>query len=124
MKQDLIEKLIERLLDGEQKPSELINIDQLFMGKYCVIRSHNAGVFVGKLLKKQGQSVLLADAIRIHRWSGACSLSQLALEGVKKPEDCKFALPLQKIVIEQVVEVIPCTDFAVKNIKDVPVWKI
>lgn len=94
------------------------------LGKKVIIRADRAGVFFGTLVKKEGSEVELKDCRRIWYWSGAASLSQLALSGVTRPSQCKFTMTVPSITILGVIEVIPCTDEAVKNIEAVPVWKL
>ena len=93
------------------------------IGKYVIARTYSAGVFAGTLASRNGKETVLADARRIWYWDGAASLSQLAMEGVTKPENCKFAMPVNEVLLTEVVEIIPATESARKNIEDVPVWK-
>ncbi|MBQ9338765.1 MAG: hypothetical protein IJS13_00350 [Paludibacteraceae bacterium] len=93
--------------------------------KKVIIRSNGAGVFFGTLndYDMQNGVVELLNTRRLWYWSGACSLSQLATEGVKYPNDCKFTVIVPQMQVANVLEVIPCTEQAVKNIENVPVWK-
>jgi len=91
---------------------------------YVIVRTYSAGVFAGNLIKKDGQEVVLNNARRIWYWDGAASLSQLAMEGTSKPENCKFPCEVEKITLMQVIEIIPCTKKAVKSIKGVKIWKM
>ena len=47
--------------------------------KYVIVRTYSAGVFAGYLISQKGKEVTLTDARRIWFWSGAASLSQLAI---------------------------------------------
>ena len=94
-----------------------------YLGKYVIIRADRAGVFFGILKDKEGTEVELTECRRIYYWNGAASLSQLALDGVKCPDDCKFTVTVDEIIITGVIEIIPCTEKAVKIIKNVPIWK-
>lgn len=89
-----------------------------------IIRADRAGVFYGTLTKREGSEVELKDCRRIWYWNGAASISELAVSGVSKPEDCKFSVVAPSITILGVIEVIPCTPEAIKNIEAVPVWKM
>ncbi len=91
--------------------------------KYVMIRTQNAGVFAGYLKERTGECVTLKNARRMWYWSGACSLSQLAMEGTKKISDCKFPCEVDTIELTQVIEIIDCTEEARLNIKSVPVWE-
>lgn len=71
----------------------------------------------------EGKEVTLLDARRIWYWDGAASLSQLAMEGVKKPKKCKFAVPVDEILLLETIEIIPTTKGAEECIKGVKEWK-
>ena len=92
--------------------------------KKCIIRCNYAGVFFGVVAKREGQEAELRDVRRIWYWAGAATLSQLAMEGTKKPDECKFTMAVPVMTVTDVIEVIPCTEEAVANIEAVPVWKI
>jgi len=93
------------------------------IGKYCMVRTKNAGVFAGTVAKLEGQEATLTNARRIWYWEGAASLSQLATTGTRKPEKCKFPAPVDEVLLFEVIEIIPITDVAAKSIESVPVWK-
>lgn len=93
------------------------------IGKKVIIRADKAGVFFGTLKEKNGSEVTLTDCRRIWRWYGAASISQLATEGTKQPNDCMFTVMVPIITILGVIEIIPCSDEAVKSIENVEVWK-
>ena len=95
-----------------------------FIGKKVIIRADRAGVFFGTLKEKNGSEVVLTDCRRLWYWSGAASLSQLAVEGTKCPNNCKFTLTVPIISVLGVIEIIPCTDEAIKSIEEVSVWEI
>ena len=59
--------------------------------------------------------MVLINSRRIFYWSGACSLSQIAVEGSKNINDCKIALVVPEEFIANVIEIIPMTKEAVKN---------
>lgn len=90
---------------------------------YVIIRSKSAGVFAGRLTQENGQTVKLLNARRLWYWDGASTLSQLAMEGVSKPENCKFPCEVLEIKIFEVIEIIYATEKARKSIEEVPIWK-
>lgn len=94
------------------------------MEKYYIVRSDRAGVFAGNIKERKGDEVTMTNVRRIWYWDGAASLSQMAVEGVKKPRNCKFTVTVPEMTILGVIELIPCTDEAEKNIKGVPEWKM
>lgn len=67
-----------------------------------------------------GLSVTLKNSRRIHYWKGACSLSQVAMDGIGTG---RVAIELPEIQIENVIEIIPMTESAIENLKNQPVWK-
>lgn len=97
------------------------------LGKKVIIRASRAGVFFGTLKAKRetsaGVEVELENSRRLWFWSGAASLSQLATEGTKNPGDCKFTVTVPQHMVMQVIEIIPCSEEAIKSIKSVRVWK-
>lgn len=103
---------------------ETININEAVIGKYCIVRCDRAGVFAGTVVAVDDQTALMRDVRRIHYWSGAASLSQLANEGVKNPRSCRFTVTVETILLTDVIEIIPATAAAKANILGVPVWKM
>lgn len=93
------------------------------IGKKVIIRANRAGVFYGVLAEKNGQEVKLTDCRRLWFWSGAASLSQLAVDGVANPRNCKFTVTVKEIVILDVIEIIPCTEEAIKSIEGTREWR-
>lgn len=93
-----------------------------FKGKYVMIRTRSAGVFCGTLVNFEEQMVKLSNARRIWYWSGAASLSELAMCGTKDPDSCKFPCEVSEIILPDTIEVIPVTKEAEKSIKSVKVW--
>ncbi len=91
--------------------------------KYVIVRTYSAGVFSGYLEKREGREVTLKNARRLWYWDGAASLSQLAMEGVKKPENCKFPCEVDEILLLEAIEIIDCTKNAQESIKNVSVWQ-
>jgi len=90
---------------------------------YVMIRTYSAGVHCGYLKAKEGKEVTLLDSIRIWKWEGAASLSQLSQEGTNKPSGCKFGMPICEIVLTEAIEVIYMTDTAKESIINVKSWR-
>ena len=90
---------------------------------YVIVRTTSAGVFAGHLHSRVGKEVTLTNARRLWKWVGAASLSQLAMEGVSKPNECRFPTPVTSILLTEAIEVIGCTLKAKESIEGVPVWK-
>ncbi len=94
---------------------------------YVLIRTYSAGVHIGYLSSKEytasGIVVKLLDTRRVYSWSGAMTLSQLALEGSKKQELCKITvrIPENEMVA---IEVIPVSELAFDNLNKIEEWKM
>ena len=97
------------------------------IGKRVIIRADRAGVFYGTLAEVESigdkLQVELTDLRRLWFWNGACSLTQLAVEGTKKPDECKFTIRQTSAVIIGVIEILPCTETACESIEAVEEWK-
>jgi len=91
--------------------------------QYYIIRAAEAGVFAGNIKERNGNEVTMTNVRRIWYWDGAASLSQMAVDGVKHPGDCKFTVVVPEMTILGVIEIIPCSDKAEKIICEVPEWK-
>ena len=91
--------------------------------KYYIVRADRAGVFFGHIKERTGDEVVMTEVRCIWYWNGAASISQLAMEGVKHPELSKFTVTVPEMTILGVIEIIPCSDAAVKNIKAVEEWR-
>ena len=89
------------------------------IGKKVIIRGYRSGVEFGTLVAHNGREVTLHDARRIWTWAGAASLSQLAMDGTSKPDDCRFSVKVNSITILDAMEIIPCTDKAIESIEGV-----
>jgi len=104
--------------DSYQKAEQLNGLD------YVIIRTYSAGVFAGYLKRREEKEVELINATRLWYWKGAFTLSQLAMEGVSKPDECEFGMPVNNIILTEVIEIIECSEKAKESILGVkPVKK-
>jgi len=90
---------------------------------YKIVRTYSAGVFAGYVELRNGQEVVLRNARRLWCWSGAASLSQLAIDGTKKPNDCKFPAEVSRIELLQAIEILDVTKKAQDSIASVKIWQ-
>ena len=91
---------------------------------YYIVRTYSAGVFAGNLKDWDGSKEgSVYNARRIFYWKGAASLSQLAVDGVTCPNECKFAVEVPVVHLTEIIEVIPCSEKAFDIIMAVPEWK-
>lgn len=92
--------------------------------KYVIVRTYSAGVFAGYLKSRNGKEGIMLNSRRLWYWKGAASLSQLAVDGVSDPNECKFPCEIEgEHELTEIIEVIPCTKKAQESINSVPVWK-
>lgn len=94
------------------------------IGQYVIVRTLSAGVHAGTLKSVDGMLVVLENARRIWYWDGAATLSQLAVDGTSKPDNCKFPCEVAEILLTQVIEIIPCTEKARLSIRGVKIWAV
>jgi len=91
--------------------------------RYCVVRSYTSGVFIGNIGKVENRQATVYNARRLWYWDGASSLSQLAMEGVKKPQNCKFPCEVPEVILTDICEIIPATSECKKSIDGVKIWQ-
>lgn len=91
--------------------------------KQVIVRTYSAGVHYGTLVSRKGKEVILKNTRRLWYWKGAATLSEIALSGVKNPEECKFSVVIPENTLTEAIEIIPCTKQAILSIKGVLEWK-
>ena len=89
-----------------------------------IVRGEKSGVFFGTLVKREGREVELKDCRGLWYWDGAASINQLAVDGTARPNQCRFTVTVERIEILDAIEIIPCTDKAIKSIEGVKEWRI
>lgn len=94
------------------------------IGKKVIIRGDRSGVFFGVLAERHNKEVKLTHCRRLWYWSGAASLSQLSVDGVANPTNCKFTVRVDEIVILDAIEIIPCTQKAINSIEGTWEWRM
>lgn len=93
------------------------------MKDYYIVRGDRSGVFFGNIKERNGREVTLENVRRLWYWSGASSISQLAKEGTKCPQNCKFTVTVDEILVLDAIEIDKCSAKAVKSIKEVSEWR-
>lgn len=115
-KKDLL-KVLEEFVE---KNSENKNTEN-----YVIVRTYAMGVFAGYLNETSTETVkILNKARRIWYWDGAASLSELAINGTSKPENCKFPCEVDQVELTspQGFELLRVTEKAKKSIESVKIW--
>jgi len=92
------------------------------MENYFIIRGTNSGVFAGEIESRNGVEVTMINVRRLWYWDGAASICELAKNGTKKPQNCKFTVVVDRIIILDACEIEECTEKAEKSIKGVKEW--
>lgn len=110
------------VIDGMEYMPVVDRKEKEVTGDYVVVRTRSAGVHAGYLQTPIGEQVTLSRSRRIYYWDGAASVSQLAMEGTTKPDNCKFPCEVITQHLMEVIEVIPTTRAARVSIQSVPVW--
>lgn len=88
-----------------------------------VVRCAQAGVFFGQIKERNGDEVTMTNVRKLWYWAGACAVEQLAVDGTKKPGDCKFTVMVSEMVLTGVIQILACTDKAAESLAAVREWK-
>ena len=88
------------------------------VGKKCVVRTYASGVHFGEVVsvaENGGRSRCeLKNSRRIWSWSGAFTLSEMAMNGIK---DGKISIFVPCQFLEDAIEFIPASTDAIKNLE-------
>lgn len=88
------------------------------INKFCIFRTFSAGVHIGYLEEMgatpAGVSCLVRESRRLYNWTGAFTLNEAANSGVG--EQSRISEPVPLILLTQIIEVIPCSIIAQKNL--------
>lgn len=109
-------KYLKQNIKGEIKMANL-------KGKYCIVRGDRSGVFAGIVQSQEGREVTITDCRNLWAWEGACAINQLALDGTTRPDNCRFTVVNQEVILLDVIEIIPCSEKAEQSIRGVAAWK-
>jgi len=121
--EEIKQEMMISLLGLGKNECETKQVASCMIGKVCMFRTYSAGVHFGELVDRDGKECLLKDSRRVFYWDEACSLSQLAIEGSKKIDKCKIAMEIPELFLSEVIEIIPMSYEAKKQLKESPVWK-
>ena len=109
-------QMAEVIIDGEKYEKQ-----QKF-GLIVLVRTYSAGVHFGVLESRNGKEVVLKDARRLWSWQGACSLNQVAMDGVDL-SNSKISVKVPFITLTEAIELIPMTPNAGKSMMEAKPWK-
>lgn len=91
--------------------------------KKYIVRCHSAGVFYGEIEKREGTDVTMKNVRKLWYWDGACAVEELAVNGTCAPENCKFTVTVEEMVVLGAVQIIPVTEKAAKSLNAVKEWR-
>ena len=98
-------------------------IDNEMVGKYVVVRCHDAGVHAGVLEAHEGRECVLTEARRLWYWKVKKGtgdfLSAIANHGLGS--DCKIGEAVARIHLTEDCEIILCSSESETSIRDYPV---
>ena len=97
------------------------DIVRVTLSDMVLVRTFSAGVHFGFLKERKGKEVTLVNARRLWEWSGACSLSQVAVDGVET--NSKITVPVGMICLTEAIEIISMSPKAVKQMTEMKAWK-
>ena len=89
-----------------------------------IVRTNEAGVFFGEIKERTHDEITMLNVRKLWYWSGACAVEQIAMDGVKNPNNCQFTVVVPEMVIANPIQIIPCTEKAIASIEGVREWKV
>ena len=121
---EVYQRIFGQFCDSMLKQENINHKEEINMeNKYYIIRGDRSGVFFGQIAGRNGQEVKLRNVRKLWYWDGACSVEQLAVDGVVKPRDCKFTVVVPEIVVTDAIQILPCSDKAAKILCEVKAWR-
>ena len=91
-------------------------------GSIVLVRTYSAGVHFGTVKTRDGKEVVLTNARRLWQWSGACSLSQVAMDGVDLSRS-KISVSVPEITLTEAIELIPMSEKAADAMMGAESWQ-
>ena len=113
-------KELQILLGQSEEPK----IDNGMIGKYVIVRCHDAGVHAGVLESYNGRECVLKKSRRLWYWKPADKqsfLSGVASAGLDNAS--KIGAEINRLHLTENCEIIECSDKAEKTIKEIPAYE-
>jgi hypothetical protein len=88
--------------------------------KYVIVRTYSAGVHCGTLVSQNGKEVLLKNARRIWKWTGAFTLSEVSQKGISG--GC-VSCTVPTIALTEAIEIIPCSADGKKSLLNIAEYR-
>lgn len=108
--------LLERLGANIEAPTPTETLPQ----RLVLVRGDRSGVFYGRIVVENGQTVELTDARHVWSWIGALNVADLARVG---PSGGKITAPISRIRVLDAIEVCDVSDEAKARFDGVASWK-
>jgi hypothetical protein len=89
-----------------------------FIGQYCIVRTHSAGVFAGTVKQRIGRKILLENSRMLWKWNTAnngISLSEVAVYGINQANSKICCVVPLKLVED--IEISICSDISRRSIE-------
>lgn len=101
---------------GEEQDTLYEGHEDPTIGKYCIVRTYNAGVFAGIVQARLNQKIVLKDSRRLFAWKAlqGVSLSEVSQYGINTEESQICCIEPIKVIED--VEITPCSDAAKETI--------
>lgn len=106
-----------------KKKRKVKNITEKYLNNYCVVRGDRSGVFFGIVKSIDGPMVEMEKVRKLYYWDGAFAVEGLAEYGVTRPENCKFTVVVDSLIITDATQILLCTEKSIKSLSGVPEWK-
>jgi hypothetical protein len=93
--------------------------------QFYIIRADKAGVFMAKIENIENGAALCNSVRRLYYWEGALDVTQIAANGVTRPQSCKFSVQMgeeDKSTIFNLIEFHPASEKAIASIQSVKEW--
>ena len=88
-----------------------------------IVHGPGSGTYYGEIVGEwKGAEVEMTNVRNIHYWHGACSLLQIAEEGLE-PTGQRLSMPAKSLVIIDATIVLKCSEAAQARLDKVPQWK-
>lgn len=88
-----------------------------------IVRGDRSGVFFGAIKERKGQEIEMTNVRKLWYWSGAGAVEQLSQDGISNQRESKFTVIVDSIIITDAIEILPCTERAIKSIGEVREWR-
>lgn len=98
------------------------SVSAIDLSNCSLIRTYSAGVHFGEIVEMDGKFVKLKNSRRLWCWKGACSLSQVAMDGVDL-SGSNISVVVPEIILTEAIEIIKMSEMAAKQMMGAPAWK-